>query len=91
MCAIFRTLQITEFFIDVTGYLKLYNPSLYDVAMKFIRNVLQTTCIPATAGIGNMFLRKIVMDMEAKQIQATVLNVPIYDFFKAMPEIRLKS
>ena len=39
--------------------------------MRMIRDVLQTTGITATAGIGpNLFLCKVAMDIEAKHIQA---------------------
>ena len=63
--------SIDEVFIDATSYLKLYKLTARDFAMKMIREVLQTTGITATAGIGpNMFLCKIAMDIEAKHIQA---------------------
>ena len=51
--------------------MKLYKLTARDFAMKMIRDVLQTTGITATAGIGpNMYLCKIAMDIEAKHIQA---------------------
>ena len=63
--------SIDEVFIDATSYLKLYKLSAHDFAMKLIRDVLQTTGITATAGIGpNMYLCKIAMDVEAKHILA---------------------
>ena len=63
--------SIDEVFIDATSYLKLYKLSAREFAMKLIRDVLQTTGITATAGIGsNMYLCKIAMDIEAKHIQA---------------------
>ena len=63
--------SIDEVFIDATSYLKLYKLSARDFAMKIIRDVLQTTGITATAGIGsNLYLCKIAMDIEAKHIQA---------------------
>ena len=63
--------SIDEVFIDATSYLKLYKLTARDFAMKMIREVLQTTGITATAGIGpNMYLCKIAMDIEAKHIQA---------------------
>ena len=52
--------SIDEVFIDATSYLKLYKLTARDFAMKLIRDVLQTTGITATAGIGpNMYLCKI--------------------------------
>ena len=63
--------SVDEVFIDATGYLKLYNLSAHDFAMKLIKEVLETTGITATAGIGsNMYLCKIAMDIEAKHIPA---------------------
>ena len=56
-------------FIDATPYLKLYKLSARDFAMKLIREVLATTGITATAGIGtNLYLAKIAMDITAKHI-----------------------
>ena len=63
--------SIDEVFIDATSYLRLYKLTAHDFAMRMIRDVLQTTGITATAGIGpNLFLCKIAMDIEAKHIQA---------------------
>lgn len=63
--------SIDEVFIDATKYLKLYNISAHDLTMKLIHEVLDTTGITATAGIGpNMYLCKIAMDVEAKHIPA---------------------
>lgn len=63
--------SIDEVFIDATSYLKLYKLTAREFAMKMIRDVLQTTGITATAGIGpNMYLCKIAMDIEAKHVQA---------------------
>ena len=63
--------SIDEVFIDATPYLKLYKLSAREFAMKIIRDVLRTTGITATAGIGpNLYLCKVAMDIEAKHIQA---------------------
>lgn len=63
--------SIDEVFIDVTKYLKLYNLSPHDLAMKMIQDVLKETGITATAGVGtNMFLAKAAMDIVAKHIPA---------------------
>ena len=63
--------SIDEVFIDATSYLKLYKLPAREFAMKLISDVLKTTSITATAGIGsNMYLCKIAMDIEAKPIQA---------------------
>lgn len=63
--------SIDEVFIDVTDYLKTYNLSARELAMKMIKDVLATTGVTATAGIGtNLYLCKIAMDIVAKHIPA---------------------
>ena len=63
--------SIDEVFIDITNYLNTYNMSAHDLAMTIIRDVLKTTGITATAGIGtNMYLAKIAMDIKAKKMPA---------------------
>jgi len=63
--------SIDEVFIDVTPYLNLYHMSAHDLAMTMIRDVLHTTGITATAGIGtNLFLAKVAMDITAKHMEA---------------------
>lgn len=59
--------SIDEVFIDATKYLKTYKISARELAMKMILDVLDTTGITATAGIGtNLYLCKIAMDIYAK-------------------------
>lgn len=61
--------SVDEVFMDVTNYLNTYKLSAQDFAMKMILDVLETTGITATAGIGtNMYLCKIAMDIQAKHI-----------------------
>lgn len=63
--------SIDEVFIDATNYLQLYNLNSHDFARMLIKDVLHTTGITATAGIGpNMFLCKVAMDIVAKHIPA---------------------
>ena len=63
--------SIDEVFIDITNYLDTYNMTDYDLAMTIIGDILKTTGITATAGIGtNMYLAKIAMDIKAKKIPA---------------------
>ena len=63
--------SIDEVFMDVTGYLKSYGCTAHELAIRMIRDVLKTTGITATAGIGtNMYLAKIAMDIEAKHSPA---------------------
>ena len=60
-----------EVFIDATAYLATYRCTVHELAMRMVRDVLATTGITATAGIGtNMYLAKIAMDIEAKHSPA---------------------
>ncbi len=62
--------SIDEVFMDVTDYLQTYNLSARELVMKILREVLQTTGVTATAGIGtNLYLAKIAMDIVAKHIK----------------------
>lgn len=63
--------SIDEVFLDVTDYLNTYNLSARELATKMALDVLKTTGITATAGIGtNLYLSKIAMDIQAKHIPA---------------------
>lgn len=70
--------SIDEVFMDVTHYLNAYKLSAHALAMKIILDVLETTGITATAGIGtNLFLCKVAMDIVAKHIPADKNGVRI--------------
>lgn len=61
--------SIDEVFMDVTDYLDMYGLSARELTMKMIQDVLDTTGITATAGIGsNFYLCKIAMDIVAKHM-----------------------
>ena len=61
--------SIDEVFIDATNYLTSYNISAHELATKIILDVLETSGITATAGIGtNLYLAKVAMDIGAKHI-----------------------
>lgn len=61
--------SIDEVFMDLTPYLKTYGLPPRDLAMKMMLDVLETTGVTATAGIGsNLYLAKIAMDIWAKKI-----------------------
>lgn len=65
-----HTYSIDEVFMDVTNYLQSYNMTPRELAMTIIQDVLRTTGITATAGIGtNMYLCKVAMDIVAKHIE----------------------
>ena len=70
--------SIDEVFIDATKYLRLSSLSARDFAMEIILDVLRSTGITATAGIGtNLYLCKIAMDIVAKHIPADENGVRI--------------
>ena len=61
--------SIDEVFMDVTNYLATCRCTARELTMTIIQDVLKTTGITATAGIGtNLYLCKIAMDIEAKHI-----------------------
>ena len=63
--------SVDEVFMDITSYLKVYNVKPRELAKRIISDVLNTTGITATAGIGtNMYLAKIAMDIGAKKTPA---------------------
>lgn len=70
--------SIDEVFIDLTYYLPLYRTTARELTMRMILDVLATTGITATAGIGtNLYLCKIAMDIEAKHLPADENGVRI--------------
>ena len=63
--------SIDEVFIDASPYLTTYRCSAHELARRIIRDVLTTTGITATAGIGtNLYLAKVAMDIVAKHVEA---------------------
>ncbi len=63
--------SIDEIFADATAYLRAHGMSARELAMAMIREVLYTTGVTATAGIGtNLFLAKVAMDIVAKHVPA---------------------
>lgn len=62
--------SIDEVFLDVTHYLKTYEMTPKELASTIIRDVLDSTGITATAGIGsNLYLCKVAMDIVAKHME----------------------
>lgn len=61
--------SIDEVFIELTNYLQSYRCTPHELVMRIIRDVLKTSGITATAGIGtNLYLAKIAMDIVAKKM-----------------------
>ena len=70
--------SIDEVFLDVTHYLKTYGRTARELAREIILDVLETTGITATAGIGtNLYLCKVAMDVMAKRSPADERGVRI--------------
>ena len=70
--------SIDEVLMDVTNYLGTYKLTARELAKKIILDVLETTGITATAGIGtNLYLCKIAMDIWAKHTQPDADGVRI--------------
>ena len=62
--------SIDEIFLDATDYLRTRGIPARDFAMLIVRDVLDTTGITATVGIGtNLYLAKIAMDVMAKRMK----------------------
>lgn len=59
--------SVDEVFLDLTTYLKYYQKTDEEMAAIILQDILHTTQIPATCGIGpNMLLSKIALDVESK-------------------------
>ncbi len=70
--------SIDEVFIDATYYLNTYQITARELASKMMRDVLETTGITSTAGIGtNLYLAKIAMDIVAKHLPPDKFGVRI--------------
>lgn len=62
--------SIDEAFLDCTDYLKMYQMTAEELADTIMKDVLKTTGITATCGIGtNMYLAKVALDISAKHVK----------------------
>ena len=70
--------SIDEAFLDITGYLALYGCTARELGERIRREVVDTTGIPATCGLGtNLYLAKVALDITAKHSE---------DFFGILDE-----
>ncbi len=70
--------SIDEVLMDVTNYLPTYKLTPRELARKMMLDVLETTGITATAGIGtNLYLAKVAMDIWAKHTRPDKSGVRI--------------
>ena len=59
--------SIDEVFMDLTPYLSVYRTTPHELVTRMLRDVVQSTGITATAGLGsNLYLAKVAMDIMAK-------------------------
>ena len=62
--------SIDEVFMDVTEYLGMYQMTAKELSIRIMDDILKTTGITATAGIGsNLYLAKIALDITAKHVE----------------------
>ena len=70
--------SIDEVFMDATPYLKASGLTAREFTRRILRDVLETSGITATAGIGsNLYLCKVAMDIVAKRVPADADGVRI--------------
>ena len=70
--------SIDEVFMDVTPYLHKYQGDPHILAKTIVKDIVQTTGITATVGIGtNLYLAKVAMDILAKKAPADEHGVRI--------------
>ena len=88
--------SIDEAFLDVTNYLSLYGCTARELGERIRADVVATTGIPATCGLGpNLYLAKVALDITAKhspgffgeldeeRYRATLwMHQPITDFWR---------
>lgn len=61
--------SIDEVFMDMTDYLKLYQMNEKELSIRIMQDILDSTGITATAGIGtNLYLAKVALDITAKHV-----------------------
>lgn len=65
--------SIDEAFLDVTNYLDMYHMEARELAAVIMADIMKTTGITATAGIGtNLYLAKIALDITAKHVKDNI-------------------
>lgn len=65
--------SVDEAFLDVTDYLVLYHMSAEALATKIMKDILDSTGITATGGIGsNLYLAKVALDITAKHVKSHI-------------------
>jgi DNA polymerase V len=73
--------SIDEAFLDVTHYYKLYKKSAVEIGQMILNDIVETTGLTATCGVGtNLYLAKVALDIYAKKNNSNIayLNEEIY-------------
>lgn len=73
--------SIDEAFLDVTHYLPMYHMSARELALQIMADIMSSTEVTATAGIGtNLYLAKVALDITAKHAKDNIgyLDEEIY-------------
>ena len=82
--------SIDEVFLELTPYLSVYHIGARELTARIIRDVLNTTGITATAGLGtNLYLAKVAMDILAKHAEPDANGVRIAELDEASYRHRL--
>lgn len=70
--------SVDEVFIDAASYMETYRMPVKELVQKIILDIVESTGITATAGIGtNMYLAKVALDIVAKHVEADEKGVRI--------------
>lgn len=81
--------SIDECFIDATDYLKLYNLTAKEFALKLMNEIKEKLHIPSSCGIGtNLYLAKIALDITAKKSEDKIGFLNEEEFKKTLWEYR---
>ncbi len=81
--------SVDEVFLDLTSYLSYYQKTDIEIAEMILEDIMTTTKIPATCGIGpNMLLSKIALDVESKKSPTFIAKWTYDDVEKKLWNIR---
>lgn len=65
--------SVDEAFLDVTDYLILYQMTASSLVIQIMQDILDTTGVTATGGIGsNLYLTKVALDITAKHVKSHI-------------------
>lgn len=77
--------SIDEVFLDCTDYLGMYQMTAAELAARIMQDVLESTRITATCGIGtNMYLAKVALDISAKHVKGNIAYLDEESYIKTL-------